>query len=64
MNYEQAMDKSTLVDYSTAVIEIKKHNVSDDREITQILRECCVRGRNHADTEVYSTERILIELGY
>ena len=64
MNYEEAVQNSTLVDYKTAVLLLKKHNIFDKQEINKILRECRVPRTSHVDTEVYSTGCILKDLGH
>ena len=69
MNFEDAIDDETLVDFSTAINELQKHNISDWDEIKEILQLSRVAYRVD-DSELglapalYSTRKILIELGY
>lgn len=68
MEYEDAINDETLVDWGVAYREIKKHNISDWNEIKQILKSSRVthysNGRPRKLPAKYSTRKILIELGY
>lgn len=69
MNFEDAIDDETLVDFSTAINEIQKHNISNWDEISQILKSSRVPylvDDSHLGLApaAYSTRKILIELGY